>query len=651
MNIRGLHFAVFILILGTLVVTADGGAADVLKRHDFRAGQANDGAFPSDSFLIQDGSTLYGMTSSGGGVGCGGDGCGTIFKIDMATYSLTVLHSFSGSDGAHPLSSLIRSGSVFYGMTSTGGSGECYDGEGNLVGCGVIFKISTDGSGFGLLHEFLGPPDDGAQPRGGLAFAGFTLYGMTSTGGFDDLGLIFSISTDSDPSNPDVGDTFTVLYDFFGGPDDGANPYGGLTLRRLSRDSITLYGMTSGGGDPGAGAACVGDGCGLIFKLDMTDPDFPEFTPLHTFAGGANDGDSPTGGLTLDGTTLYGMTSAGGGTACTGNGCGVIFKISTDGSNFGLLHRFLYDPDSNPDDGSNPGGSLSLSSANATLYGTTREGGGTGCGGIGCGTVFSITTNSNADGTDIWNLIHAFEDNPDGAFPVGGSLVGNNLWGMTNRGGTYDAGTIFALELTTASELISFKAVATGREVILSWETGSETGTTGFHVWRSTQEGGGYTRITPNLVPPAGGAGLGATYRWIDSRVRRGKVYFYKLEEIDFVGGSTLHGPFQTEDPSITLVGPEDQSLFSATTPTFRWKAEGVSRFRIQFSRNPDFTGRVVTLAFWYGIKGKSYTPLPAAWRRVSRLRGSESTLYWRVFGRDRRGKKVISSPYSFDAS
>src|SRR2546423_1615455 len=55
------------------------------------------GAIPYGS-LIESGSTLYGMTYSGGNNPTGGK-LGTIFSIDKNTGNETLLHSFTSSDG------------------------------------------------------------------------------------------------------------------------------------------------------------------------------------------------------------------------------------------------------------------------------------------------------------------------------------------------------------------------------------------------------------------------------------------------------------------------------------------------------------------------------------------------------------------------
>jgi uncharacterized repeat protein (TIGR03803 family) len=48
---------------------------------------------------------------------------------------------------------------------------------------------------------------------------------------------------------------------------------------------------------------------GTIFQIGT---DGTGYAVLHSFAGGANDGSRPQGDLTLIGSTLYGMTVAGG---------------------------------------------------------------------------------------------------------------------------------------------------------------------------------------------------------------------------------------------------------------------------------------------------------------------------------------------------
>jgi len=83
----------------------------------------------------------------------------------------TILHSFSGSDGANPQGDLVLSGTTLYGTTCNGGNSNC----------GTVFRISTDGTGYTVLKHFSGT--DGANPWVGLTLSGGTLYGATRYGG------------------------------------------------------------------------------------------------------------------------------------------------------------------------------------------------------------------------------------------------------------------------------------------------------------------------------------------------------------------------------------------------------------------------------------------------------------------------------------
>src|SRR5690349_21218248 len=72
----------------------------------------NDGRYPVGT-LIQDGSLLYGVTSS-----AGSGNNGNLFAFNSQTRTLQTLYSFTGGDDAQPFGSLIQSGSNLYGTTS-----------------------------------------------------------------------------------------------------------------------------------------------------------------------------------------------------------------------------------------------------------------------------------------------------------------------------------------------------------------------------------------------------------------------------------------------------------------------------------------------------------------------------------------------------
>jgi uncharacterized repeat protein (TIGR03803 family) len=196
--------------------------------------------------------------------------CGTVFKIS-AKGTETVLYSFrSGTDGGEPYAGLIQDGTGnLYGTANRGGESNldvCSNAFDRDTTCGVVFKLSAIGSET-VLHTFTGA--DGANPYAGLIQdAAGNLYGTTANGGAKSdtcvnqnltstCGVVFKLI------RCNSGYDFKVLYSFTGGA-EGGNPQGGLL-----RDSAgNLYGTTTHGG---ATNTCdPPSGCGVVFKLSPT---------------------------------------------------------------------------------------------------------------------------------------------------------------------------------------------------------------------------------------------------------------------------------------------------------------------------------------------------------------------------------------------
>lgn len=300
------------------------------------------GSYPYGE-LISDGTFLYGM--AGGGTSTKG----VIFKIKPDGTGYSKLLDFTGAaNGSYPDGSLIFDGTYLYGMTEQGGTGTCS----GMYGCGVIFKIKPDGTGYSKLLDFTGAAN-GRQPYGSLISDGTYLYGMTNKGGINDSGTVFKIMPD--------GTGYSKLLDFTGAA-NGSFPYNSLIY-----DGTDLYGMTYKGGV---------NNYGVVFKIK---PDGTGYSKLLDFAGITNGG-NPMGSFFFDGTFLYGTTLVGG-----TDSLGTIFKIKADGSDYNKLLDF-----SGVVNGSYPSGSLI--SDGTFLYGMTNNGGmNTACGIYGCGTVFKLS--------------------------------------------------------------------------------------------------------------------------------------------------------------------------------------------------------------------------------------------------------------------
>jgi len=220
---------------------------------------------------------------------------------------VTNLHVFSGYNatgvGADPMASLLTSGTTMYGTASSGG----------LENQGSVFSINTDGSGFGLIHSFIG--QDGSFPVASLTMSGRTLYGTTEYGGTSGNGTLFAVNID--------GSGFSNLYNFSNGS-DGANPMAGLVF-----SNNMLYGTANNGGSGGSGT---------VFSFDLGTMKFSTlypFTALDTNFLTNGDGAHPQGNLVLSGSTLYGTANAGG-----LNGAGTLFQVGTGGAGFNSFYTF-----------------------------------------------------------------------------------------------------------------------------------------------------------------------------------------------------------------------------------------------------------------------------------------------------------------------
>ncbi|OGL39293.1 MAG: hypothetical protein A3C43_11820 [Candidatus Schekmanbacteria bacterium RIFCSPHIGHO2_02_FULL_38_11] len=100
-----------------------------------------------------------------------------------------------------------------------------------------------------------------------------------------------------------------------------------------------------------------------------------------------------------------------------------------------------------------------------------------------------------------------------------------------------------AEEIPTAITLSSFIAEIRGGKVVLKWETGTEIDNISFNILRSEKEDGNYVRINRRLIPAISSATSGASYEFKDRNAKPGRTFFYKLEDINRNGKSTLHGP------------------------------------------------------------------------------------------------------------
>ena len=351
--------------------------------------------------------------------------------------TLSVLHSFNGTDGAWVYGGVtLRGTGNLYGTTYTGG----------VNNYGNVFNLKYKNSTwiFTPLYSFAGGTD-GGNPSSPVSFnpsgvlfsqtsSPTTLFKLMPPGTncqtapcswtetvistqlgsdcfvfncgapllFDSSGDIYGASGwdifELVPSGS--GWTENVLYTFSG----NMQPNPGLVFD----GSGNLWGTTPGGG---TGGSCSG-GCGTVFELVHSGGSWTE-TTIYNFQGGS-DGSGPQSGVTIDSSgNLFGTTPHS------------IFELSS-GVGGGWTFTTLYDI---------PGTCAGVFAplvidGTGTLYDTTLE-----CGAHSSGTIFKLTPSG---GGWSYSLLYTFTGGSDGAVPLGSLAIdaSGDLFGGTQYGGT-----------------------------------------------------------------------------------------------------------------------------------------------------------------------------------------------------------------------
>lgn len=408
-----LYFSLVVTVLA-LALVSHAQTLDVLYNFCSQP-NCTDGANPEADLAVDPATgNLWGTTTNGGA-----NGFGTIFELTQSSGFKTFVQAYSfqggSSDGAFPKAGLVFDPQTqsFYGTTSAGGTGSCSG------GCGTIF-VFVPGSGTEhVLHFFGQNSGDGATPRAELVMdPSQNFYGTTSAGGLTNCnggcGTVFLM-------NP-ITNTYRVLYQFTGtAKADGADPVAGLVFDSQGN----LWGTAQKGGTKNLGT---------VFELAA-----PEFTTLkfaHSFRGTPN-GAFPAAALTFNKNvggalgTLYGTTSAGGLTACSG-GCGLVFQLEISSGAFTNIYKLTGTVGGSNATGSAPVGKLALDITpkdkdlrSGHLYGTASLGGiiSGACPAAGCGTLFEVCPPTiSCKGYPRGAVVFQF-NGTQGANPLAGMLL------------------------------------------------------------------------------------------------------------------------------------------------------------------------------------------------------------------------------------
>jgi uncharacterized repeat protein (TIGR03803 family) len=368
----------------------------------------------------------------------GAAGFGTVFRVNRDGSGYSLLHSFVGgnSDADSPTDVLQATNGVLYGLARGGFGG----------GKPVVFRIDSSGSNYAILHEF--DVANGVEPVCLFQSSDGKLYGTTMS--WNVYPTVFRLELD--------GTGFTTVYTFASGVQPsareasdgvfyGADPYGG-TVFKLNRDGtghsdIHVFASADGtypfdtvveGPDGALYGTTAYNGPNFQGTVFRVTKDGSSYAVLHSCA--YNDG----GPRSL----MKRLTSGSAGQLHGvsyyqgANGGGCLFKLDTNGLNFQVTWSFS----TSGGDGYDPGG-FGGSGANALLeasdgrfYGVTSSGGSGGG-----GTAFGM----NKDGTG-YVLLHEFNGtNGEGTAPIAGLIEGQDggLYGSTSSDPINYAGALF----------------------------------------------------------------------------------------------------------------------------------------------------------------------------------------------------------------
>ncbi len=377
----------------------------------------------------------------------GANGAGGIYEIDLGNSNAYTTDFLFGSTPGFiaPTSMLVKSGSLFFGTTLSGGT----NGVGNIfIWDGTISNAPA------TIYSFGTSIGDGVNPFGRLTVgANGKLYGLTVGGGsFSNNGTLYEFnSTDSIYTKrvdfQGAGTDFSASYGslqfdssnnkYYGIGSGGANGYGGIFEWDSTGSSISVvndFTLLNGTTDLGSGftgslslfngsnfiGAIPGGGSGNAGVVFSFNPGIGAYVKLVDLNGSV--AANPLGGLVYQGGSFYGMTSAGG-----DNGFGSIYKWDPIANTATSVYSF------DNLNGAFPTGSLVYNSTTGKFYGMTSQGGLNSL-----GVIFE------------WDPLNGFikDVDFDGATQGGtpfGSLVfdGTNFYGLTSAGGTPNLGVIF----------------------------------------------------------------------------------------------------------------------------------------------------------------------------------------------------------------
>jgi autotransporter-associated beta strand protein/uncharacterized repeat protein (TIGR03803 family) len=291
-----------------------------------------------------------------------------------------------------------------------------------LIVCTTVPAVAQAGFRFMSLASISGPSNGG--PAAGVVLdAHENIFGTTNGGGAFSSGSVFEVSASSH--------TITTLASFSG--DNGSLPQSNLVIDQNGN----LFGETQDGGLDSFG--------GTVFRVDGVTHALTDLVQT----GPTSQTSAPIGTPLFDSQGNLTVASLQGGTS----GIGSVVEVAA-GTNVAMTTATF-----NGQNGAFPQGGV-IADGSGNLYGVAQ-------GGVG----FSLSNHTPGAGT-VYKLLATthqlvtvaqFDGGTGGSGPVGELVLDNNgnLFGVTQRGGTSDKGTIFEIMAGsgTVTTLASFDSV------------------------------------------------------------------------------------------------------------------------------------------------------------------------------------------------
>jgi autotransporter-associated beta strand protein/uncharacterized repeat protein (TIGR03803 family) len=291
-----------------------------------------------------------------------------------------------------------------------------------LIVCTTVRAFAQADFRFTSLASISGPI--GGGPAAGVVVdAQGNIFGTTNGGGAFSSGSVFEL--------PAGSHTITTLASFSG--DNGSLPQSNLVIDRNGN----LFGETQDGGRDSFG--------GTVFRVDGVSHAITDLVQ----AGPASQTSAPIGTPLFDSQGNLTVAALQGGAGEIGS----VFNVAAGTNEVTTTAAF------NGQNGAFPQGGV-VADANGNLYGVAQGGVGFSLANHtpGAGTVYKISATTHQLVT-----VAQFDGGTGGSGPIGELVLDNNgnLFGVTQRGGTSDKGTIFEIPVGsgTVTTLASFDGV------------------------------------------------------------------------------------------------------------------------------------------------------------------------------------------------